>query len=98
MRLELRTFGAVDKAFGWKVLLSEIIWSLQVQSQLPVRITRNTYYELKLVPSNNSLNWNSLLQWFEKKCSVRDSVWPFEFGSLFCFTASRTFWDHVTPN
>ena len=41
--------GAVDKAFYWKVLLSEIIWKLQVQSQQKVRITRNIYYDLILV-------------------------------------------------
>ena len=36
-----RTHGTVDKVFGWKVLLHEINWKLQVQSQLLVRITRN---------------------------------------------------------
>ena len=43
------THVGVDKAFGWKVLLSEIIWRLQVQSQLQVIITRNTYYNLTFV-------------------------------------------------
>ena len=37
------------KTFTWKVLLSEIIWRLQVQSQLQTRITRNIYYNLTLV-------------------------------------------------
>ena len=30
------THGTVDKAFGWEMLLSEIIWGLQVQSQQQV--------------------------------------------------------------
>ena len=42
------THSTVDKAFGWKELLSKIIWMLQVQSQLQVRITRNTYHNLTL--------------------------------------------------
>ena len=53
-----RTSGTVDKTFGWKVLLSEIIWRLQVQSQLQIRITRNTYYCLILVmESKQSTPW-----------------------------------------
>ena len=32
----------MDKAFGWKLLLSAIIRRLQVQSQHQVRLTRNT--------------------------------------------------------
>ena len=47
-----RTHNTVDKAFDWKVLLSEIIWRLQVQSQQQVRMTRNTYYNLTLTPSH----------------------------------------------
>ena len=43
---EERTHDVVDKVFGWKVLLSEIIWRLQVQSQQQVRLTRNTYNNL----------------------------------------------------
>ena len=39
---------AMDKVFGQKMLLSEIIWRLKVQSQLQVSITRNTYYGLTL--------------------------------------------------
>ena len=35
-----KTLGAVDEAFGWKVLLRVIIWRLQVQSQQQVNITR----------------------------------------------------------
>ena len=35
---------------GWKVLLSEIIWRLQVQSQQLVKLTRNTYNNIILVP------------------------------------------------
>ena len=48
----VRTHGAVDKVFCWKVFLNEIIWRLQVQSQLQLRITRNTYYNLTLVPGH----------------------------------------------
>ena len=36
-----RAHRAVDEVFGWKVLLSEIISRLQVQSLQLVRITRN---------------------------------------------------------
>ena len=43
----------MDKAFGWKVLLSEIIWRLQVQSQQQVRPTRSPYYNLTLVPDHS---------------------------------------------
>ena len=50
MSVRVIPIGAVDKAFGWKVLLNEIIWRLQVQSQQQVRITRNTYYNLTHVP------------------------------------------------
>ena len=48
----IRAHGAVDKVFGWKVLSSEINWKLRVQSQQQVRLTRNTYYNLTLVPGN----------------------------------------------
>ena len=48
----LRTQGAVNKTFHYKVFGSEIIWRLQVQSQQQLRITRNTYYNLTLVPSH----------------------------------------------
>ena len=44
-----RTHSAVDKAFGCTVLLTEILWRLQVQSQQQVQIIRNTYNNLKLV-------------------------------------------------
>ena len=44
-----RLHDAVDKAFDWKVLLSKMIWRLQVQSQQPVRLTRNIYDYLTLV-------------------------------------------------
>ena len=47
-----RIHGAVDKAFDWKVLLSVIIWMLQVQSQQQVRIPSNTYSNLTLVPGH----------------------------------------------
>ena len=59
------THGAVDKVFGWKMLLSKIIWKLLVQSQQQVRITRNTYYNLTLVPGHGLQNWNSLPKWFK---------------------------------
>ena len=51
-----RTHGTVDKEFGWKVLLREIIYRLQVQSQLKVKITRNTSYNLILVPGHGKQN------------------------------------------
>ena len=38
---------------GWKVLLSKIIWRLQVQFQQQGRLTRNTYYNLTLVPGHD---------------------------------------------
>ena len=44
-----RAYGAVNKAFAWKVLLSKIIRRLLVQSQLQVRLIRNTYNNLKLL-------------------------------------------------
>ena len=47
-----RTHGSGDKAFGGKVLQHEITWTLQVQSLQLVRLTRNTYYNLTLVPSH----------------------------------------------
>ena len=47
-----RTHDAMDKKRSLKILQSEIIWGLQVQSQLQVRITRNTYYNLTLVPGH----------------------------------------------
>ena len=35
----------MEKVFGWKVFLSEIIWRLQVQSQQQEGIRKkNTYY------------------------------------------------------
>ena len=57
--------GTVDKAFGWKVHLSEIVWRLQVQSQQQVRITRNTYYNLTFVSGHGEQNSNSLLLAFK---------------------------------
>ena len=42
------TYGTGDKGFDWKVLLCEIIWRLQVQSQQQVRVTKNPYYNLTL--------------------------------------------------
>ena len=47
-----RTHGTVHNAFGQKVFLSEITWSLLVQSQ-QLRIRRNTYYKLTLVPGHS---------------------------------------------
>ena len=67
-----KTHGAVDKAFGWTMLLNEIILRLQV------RLTRNTYY-------NNTCTC-SWLREFEQsmpmvqiKGSVRDYWWTSEF-------------------
>ena len=48
----------MDK-FCWRVILREIIWRLQVQSQQQLRITRNIYHYLKLVCVK------SLSQWFK---------------------------------
>ena len=42
----------VIRKIGWKVLLREIIWRFQVQSQQQFRIIRNTYYNLTLVPGH----------------------------------------------
>ena len=53
----------MHKAFGRKVLLR-----LQVQSQQEVRITRNTYHNLTLVPGHGKRNRNSVIQ-------VKDSVY-----------------------
>ena len=44
-----RSHGAVDKVFDWKVLLSEIIYWLLVQSLQSVIITKNAFYSLTLV-------------------------------------------------
>ena len=33
-KLSGRTYDKLNKVYGWKVVLSEIIWRLQVQSQL----------------------------------------------------------------
>ena len=46
------THSAVDQAIGWKVLLSEIMRQLLVQSQQQTRITRNNSYNLTHVPSH----------------------------------------------
>ena len=45
-------YGTVVETFGWKVFLSKIMWMLQVQSQLQVRITRDTNSELTLLPGH----------------------------------------------
>ena len=58
-----------------KLLLSEIIWKLQVQSQQPVSLTRNAYSNLTLVPGDGWLNCNSSPLWFK----LRDSVETPEF-------------------
>ena len=54
-KIYLMTHDTVDKVFGWKVLLSEIMWRLQVQSQQPVSLTRNTYNNLTLVPGHGTV-------------------------------------------
>ena len=43
---QARIHDTVDKAFGWKVLLCEIIWRLQVQSQQQTRIANKTFSNL----------------------------------------------------
>ena len=62
---------------GWKLLLSEIIWGLQVQSQLQVRITKNTYYNLTLDIVNRigTINPCGLNKEFSLRFWVDSWVW-----------------------
>ena len=66
--------GGVDKAFSWKVLLSEIFWRLLVQSQQQLGITKE--YLLKLNTCVQSwlteLEQSTLV--VQIKVSVRHSV------------------------
>ena len=73
------THGIVDKAFGWKELLSKTIWMLQVQSQQQLKLTGNTYYNLTLVPSYVWQNWKSVTM-VQIRGSVWDSAWTPEKG------------------
>ena len=50
------THGTGDKAFDWKVLLSENIWRLQVQSLQQVRITKDTTTTTTTTTTNNNNN------------------------------------------
>ena len=80
IRRPARTHDAEDKAFGWKVLLSEIIRRLKVPTQQQVGITKIILTITKHLCPVGLTELDQPIHVVHIKGSVQDSVWTSEFN------------------